>query len=652
MLRGIIAAVVGAAALTVPAGAIAAWEPGPARYDVGKKLDMKVILRDGTKLSADVRYPVDPKTGERAGGKFPVLINQTPYGKAALSGVGFIDRNGTGLAKPLTYLVERGYINILADVRGTGASGGVFNLLDPAQGKDGVDLVNWAVKLPHADRKVGLYGPSYMAINQYLTAAALPKRSPVKAMLPAVSPNDPYRELLTSGGILAAETALPLLGVFIALPLANPLLDDALTDPANAVGSLIEHIGGLPELANGVALNVISGGDRAYEGNYWYARSPGRLLKHVERANIATLSVGGWFDVFQRGSLMNFAGLQNLRAGRPPYGPMAPKQKVSSRFQALMGPFTHVTAGEGLDLDTIALRWFDTWLKGEKTGVRQDKTPLNLYDLGRERYYGAARYPLDQAKIKRMFLRDGPGAGAPSQNDGGLSAGGRPGAEGSDSISFLGVTSPCTLQTTQYALGVDALVLGTLGLRNPCMDDDRTLQVGPGALTYTTAPFKRDRTIAGPIGATIYASSTRPETLMVATIEDVYPNGRSHPFTSGGLLGSFRELDKRQTWSSGGRPTLPHHPFTRTSLKPVPTGGAVSRFDLEVFPTFGTIAKGHRLRLTLTTSDSPHLLPRPDQLTKLLGGTYKVQLGGPQASSVQIPLAPAGSFDGVCTICD
>jgi predicted acyl esterase len=38
-------------------------------------------MSDGTVLRTNVYYPTDPSTGQEAGGSFPVLLSQTPYGK-------------------------------------------------------------------------------------------------------------------------------------------------------------------------------------------------------------------------------------------------------------------------------------------------------------------------------------------------------------------------------------------------------------------------------------------------------------------------------------------------------------------------------------------------------------------------------------------
>src|SRR5206468_265736 len=107
-------------------------------------------------------------------------------------------------------------------------------------------------------------------------------------------------------------------------------------------------------------------------------------------------------------------------------------------------------------------------------------------------------------------------------------------AQASDTLAFSGATSPCARDLGQWSMGAGELVLEAAKLPpSPCDTDDRTLQAGPGALTYTTDPLAHDTVLAGPIDATIYATSTRPELELVAHIEDVAPDGTSQPLTNG-----------------------------------------------------------------------------------------------------------------------
>src|SRR5947208_1353763 len=118
----------GAAGLTDPLHeAIAAsaapgnhWQPGAARYGVSRRNGVAVRMADGTVLRADIATPSDPHTGRPATGPFPVLLTQTPYGKDTAGQVGSA---AIGIDK---YFVERGYLDVAVDVRGTGDSGGTF----------------------------------------------------------------------------------------------------------------------------------------------------------------------------------------------------------------------------------------------------------------------------------------------------------------------------------------------------------------------------------------------------------------------------------------------------------------------------------------------------------------------------------------------
>src|SRR5207247_10236336 len=134
-------------------------------------------------------------------------------------------------------------------------------------------------------------------------------------------------------------------------------------------------------------------------------------------------------------------------------------------------------------------------------------------------------------------------------------------------------SSLCGLWTDQWGAGDRERLLEAARGSDPCAGEDSTTQVGHGVVTYTTAPFGKAQVLAGPIDATLYANSNRPDTEFIVTVEDIAPNGSSRPLTTGGFLGSFRKLDRSRTWWSGdGKPLLPYHAYTRASQEPVPTG--------------------------------------------------------------------------------
>ncbi len=632
----------------VPAAAVqghavpGAWQPGPPAYGVGLTSNLPVTMADGTVLRADVYFPTDRGGTAPAPGTFPVLLVQTPYGKS-LSGGAQAAQQAGGLSQGLSsYLVERGYIDVVADVRGTGASEGTWGLFDPVQQQDGAALVRWAAALPHSDGRVGTYGPSYLGIDQLLTANALGPGSPLKAMFPIIAGNDLYRDTVTMGGLPVDEFNLPYMVMTGGLHSVDAPLENS-QDPVGSLRVVAAHDQGLLSLQARLMLSTLTGGPEAYDGAYWQERRPQRWLAHVAALGIPTFLVGGWFDLFQRGQPLNYSGLQNAAAGRPVEAPMVAGQAVSGRYQLLMGPWYHLDAGSGIDLPKIELQWFDRWLKGVDTGIDRTTTPLHLFQLGSQRWLDASRYPFEGLNPTTYYFGAAQGAGAPSANDGSLGPNRPTAPSGADETAWTGVSSPCSRQTDQWSAGAISATLE--GVRapgsNPCDRDDRSIQSGPGALTYTTAPFTGNTVIGGPVDVTVFATSTRPEVELVATLEDVAPSGASTPLTSGALLGSLRALDPARSWfAPDGRPLLPYHPYTRESAQAVPVG-AVTRYDIEVFPTFARLGAGHRLRVTLTTSDTPHLLPGPQQLAGLAGGVYAVQRSAAAASFIEVPLVAA-----------
>ncbi len=630
------------------------WTPQAAIYGTGALRDLPVTMSDGTILRADVFLPVTLGTTTAAPGPFPVLLQQTPYGKE------FIEYASAIANTNVDYLVDRGYIVVIADVRGTGDSGGDFDLFDPVQSTDGVTLAKWAASLPQADGQVGLFGESYMGINQFQTVEAAGPDSPIKAMFPVIAGNDLYADTVTQGGIPDTEFAATYVALLSGLDLSNPALQPlvaalqdgnatTLTDGLeNLPATVAQHS---PQLVSFLKLivNVETGqGAGAFDDSYWQARSPAHDLSAVVSDHIPAFLVGGWNDLFQSGEPLNYVGLQNLFDGRSQYAAMTPSQKVTPRYQLLMGPWQHVTTGTGVNISALELEWFDTWLLGEQTPLAATSTPLHL-DIENSgspsQWVDQTEWPLPDATPTAYYFAAGRSGSDPvSDNDGDLTTTAPATASGSDTITDAGVSSPCDIQTDQWGAGLLALGFQSIDTGDPCDLDDVTLGYGPGALTYTTAAMTYPMVVAGPIDATVYTIADTTDTELAATVEAVSPGGDSVPLSSGALLGSQRALDGSQTWTAWNKlPLLPVHPLTAASQEPV-VPGALTRNDIQIYPTMAELPAGWRLRVTLTTADTPHLLPSLSTLPALAAGVYQVQRNQGAASVLNVPLAPASDF--------
>ena len=637
--------------------AASSWTPQPATYGTGSLLDLPVTMSDGTILRADVYFPTTSGTSTAAGGLFPVLLQQTPYGK------GFIVNASAIANTDVDYLVDRGYVVVIADVRGTGDSGGDFDLFDPVQSTDGVTLARWAAHLPDANGEVGLFGESYMGINQFQTVEAAGTGSPIKAMFPIISGNDLFADTVTQGGIPDLEFAATYIALLSGLNLTNPALQPLVAAAESGNPSLLAS--GLANLAPTTAAhspallaflqlveNVETGqGAGAFDDSYWAARSPAHDLPAVVQDGVPAFLVGGWNDLFEQGEPLNYVGLQNLSDGRPQTAAMTAGQAVTPRYQLLMGPWQHVTTGTGVNISALELEWFDTWLLGEKTPMSSTTTPLHLDEQNSGgTWVDAARWPLPPATPTSYYFAGGRTGTAPlSDNDGTLTSLPPNTADaGADTVTYAGASSPCDIQTDQWGAGLLALGFQSLDTNDPCDLNDVTLGTGPGALTYTTSPVTSPEVVAGPIDATVYLTSTTTDSELAATVEAVSPTGDSVPLSSGALAGSQRATDAGRSWTGpGGSMLLPVHPLTQASVQPL-VPGQVTREDIAVFPTMAELPVGWRLRVTLTTSETPHLMPTAAQLPNVVGGIYQVQRKPDAASVLTVPLAPASAFGDPC----
>lgn len=639
-------------------------------YGYGLNADQPVTMSDGAVLRADVWYPTDA-SGKPAAGSFPVLLQQTPYSKEVIPYSGSIG------STDVRTLVGQGYIVAIADTRGSGGSPGYITLLSPLEASDGATLVQWAAALPGSNGKVGLFGLSYMGCNAYLTAAAAGPGSPVKAIFAMAAENDLYQDLVFQGGLIDSVFDYAVISVAdpiwsVAQPLYGPLLDalahgdtQALQMYKNAVNLAGQHLSVYSKLLLPTMGDINAGGAAAYDDDFWQQRSVVNVLQQVVDYNVPVFAAGGWEDVFLRGELRNYTGLQNAAAGRSVYAPMVPGQQADPRFQLLMGPWGHI-GYDAILMTNLQLRWFDHWLKGKDTPLVHTGTPLHLYvqqpddytskwtPTFADQWMDTDLWPLQNAQATRYYLQPGRTGSAPkSQNDGFLTtyaptAGLLEALFGSDDkmdwTALLG-TRACTKQTDQWFAGVPNFAFGVFGLRSPCLNDDSNLETGPGALTYTTKPFTSDQILAGPIDASIFMKASTTETELVATIEMVDPKTKAAiPLTNGALLGSLRAIDQSKTWyAPNGEPLQPYHSYSQATLQPV-VPGQMTRYDIEIFPTAVKIPAGYRLRLTLTNYDAPHLLPTTEQAPKLAGGTYSVSREPDAASFINVPLLPVSDL--------
>ncbi len=151
---------------------------------------------DGVALAADVILP-----GERPAGRISTVLIQTRYWRS------FRMRGGGGPSIPqgprepiAARLVEAGYAVVIVDVRGTGASNGVWRWPWSAdEVRDMGPVIDWIVAQPWSNGAVGATGVSYEGTTALLAAAT--GRPALKAVLARQIEWQLADETLAPGGV-------------------------------------------------------------------------------------------------------------------------------------------------------------------------------------------------------------------------------------------------------------------------------------------------------------------------------------------------------------------------------------------------------------------------------------------------------------------
>ena len=515
-------------------------------FGVVVEADVAAEMRDGTVLRGDVYRPDAP-------GKYPVLLQRTPYSKDSENCV----EQGHKLA-------ERGYVVVQQDVRGRYRSDGEFQpgffSADHRDAEDGYDTVEWAAGLPWSMGKVGTLGGSYCGWTQWELAHTRPPH--LAAMIPsAIAANLLDREMsgvLRLGRILWWSTNT--LAPDVRLRLGEP--GPVTTDEAERLhlerdrNKWLWHLP-LAEIPDAALSGV---------GKHWrswladHASDHFGFLERHRDVAVPALTTTGWYDQ-QIGAIKNFTG---MRAN-------GMTEEARSGQRLIVGPWSHTTdfsssqVGE-LDFGPEAVRdffqiaddWFGHWLKGESTGV-EDWPPVQLFVMGANRWRAEKEWPLARTQYTDYYLHGGGKLSPRAPSD-----------DPPDSYDY----DPRDPVMTLYS---------PPGQQEP--QDQRALDGRRDILTYQTGPVEEPVEVTGPVTVRLWASSSAPDTDFVVKLMDVWPDGFVQELCYGIVRARYRE--------SFASPTL---------IEP----GRGYEYTIQVNPTSNLFRRGHRIRLDVSSSDFPN----------------------------------------------
>lgn len=170
------------------------------QYGIAHLTNQRVPMRDGVDLLADIHHPTST-------GRYPALIAASPYPRQMQdlgAPAGFIEAGATD------FWVSRGYVHVIANIRGTGGSGGTFGFFNAQERRDMYDLVEWVAAQPWCDGNVGMIGISYFAMTQL--EAAVEKPPHLKAIFPVAVTADLF-DAASHHGLASSSFITPFLSM-------------------------------------------------------------------------------------------------------------------------------------------------------------------------------------------------------------------------------------------------------------------------------------------------------------------------------------------------------------------------------------------------------------------------------------------------------
>ena len=154
----------------------------PPRHEVATDWDVRITVRDGVELSANIWRPL-PGPGDPVDARFPAILEMIPYGKDNWRRNADVGRG--------EYFARRGYALCRLDVRGTGSSGGVaLDEYHEEETRDGYDAVEWLAAREWCDGNVGMWGISYGGFTSIQVAKLRPPH--LRAIVPVMATDDRY----------------------------------------------------------------------------------------------------------------------------------------------------------------------------------------------------------------------------------------------------------------------------------------------------------------------------------------------------------------------------------------------------------------------------------------------------------------------------
>ena len=572
------------------------YEGSPIAYDVAIRKNVMIPMRDGVKLAADIYLPAE---GESiAEGRFPVILERTPYDKTA-------PRQVTNMK----YYARRGYVGVIQDVRGRFKSEGEWYAF-AKEAPDGYDTVQWLGVQPWSDGQVGTMGGSYAGSDQSALATMDP--SHLSTMIVAVGASNYYHGSMRQNGAL--EQRFMVYAFRMAMTSKEAIADGGLQAEIRKafMDDMPDIVRQLP-LKEGAtvlrrlpyyerwAIDILTHGEF---DDYWKQRGYAIDEYYDEHADVPSLYLGGWYDSYARNTPQSYMKLSAIK---------------KSQQVLLMGPWIHgafeVTNSGDVDFGTEAhinvndlrLAWFDHYMKGMHTEFA-DWSPVRIFTMGtgsqrmnkhdHDRFLDHGGYwrsepdwPLPGTTETPFYLRAGGelSEDAPSENE-----------TTSTSYTF-DPNDPVPTMGGGISAAESIIRAGAFDQRGRpdffgCVDT-QPLNSRHDILTFETPELEEDTEVTGHIVMNLWASSSAVDTDFTAKLIDMYPPSDDYP--DGFAMNITDSIIRARYRNSWTEPEM---------MEP----GTPCEFSFHLYPTSNVFRKGHRIRLDISSSNWPRFDVNPN----------------------------------------
>ena len=558
------------------------------------KAEYMIPMRDGTKLYTQVYTPKDTEQ------KYPILLFRTPYS------IGYyrpeIFRLYLG---PNSIYAPEGFIFVYQDVRGKFKSEGEFIVMKPHktekrtakdtdESSDTYDTIAWVLEnIPNHNGRVGQWGISYPGFQTVM--GMIDAHPALKASSPQASPSDMW-----IGDDFHHNGAFRLMYTF------GWLSSNAAVRTGTSEKRTARFDYGTPDgYKFFLELGPISNVNKKYFQNrvptwneymehgdydeYWKKQN---VLQYLDGIDHAILNVAGWFDA------EDF------------YGPMSiyytiEKKNPRNKSILVVGPWRHGgwarSSGDSLGhihfgsntseffREKVEFPFFLFYLKDEGEMTLPE---AQVFVTGSNQWQSFDSWPPENTQEKNLYLRTG----------GKLSYSPPEGKTKDAADSFISDPSKPVPFSANPGTSQGHLWM---------IEDQRFASRRPDVLVYETDVLTEDITIAGPIIASLFVSTTGADADWVVKLIDVFPGDTPDPKPNpqNVRMGDFQMLLAGEVFRSK---------YRNSFEKPEPlVPNGVTKIEFDLRDKSHTFLKGHKMMVHIQSTWFPVIDRNPQTFTDI-----------------------------------